>query len=508
MARRRLRRLLAIDNLEGMGGLPSNSVALAYLDPPFNSGRTYDTIVASRHVDGHRREAFADTWRWSAETQAVEARLSEWVPRPVAEFLKALAQTLDQSGIVAYMMMMAPRLAEVRRLLRDDGSVYLHCDPTASHYLKALMDHIFGAENFRSEIVWKRTHAHSSSRRYGPVHDTILFYTKGPRYIWNPLYAEYSATYLEKHYRHEDSHGFYQLITCTAPGDRTGTRAHYEWRGQLPPPGRHWAWKREQMEAFEEEGRLVYSSTGVPRLKRYTDDGAGVPLQDLWTDINRLDAHSDERMGFDTQKPLQLLERIISASSNADDIIFDPFAGSGTTAVAAERLGRPWIAIDNSLLACSLTLSRVRQHANLAAVRLEGFPSDKRSAKRLLREEPAAFGLWGTSMLAAVPDRHGSNASLATGAGRLRVKSGSFELLTWVPLRSRIEMAVPISRHRRLAKLGFILNSGVSHRALMDWAGRRLGVPIHVVALESLVEGDSLTNGLANEVSIATAAGR
>jgi len=506
MSRRGTRKLWALDNLEGLARLKSGSVRLAYLDPPFNSGRTYDTILsASRAAGIHRQEAFADAWAWKEETRLLSARLEEWLPGPAVELLRGLARTLGESDVAAYLMMMAPRLAEVHRVLSETGSVYVHCDPAASHYLKVLLDHIFGPENFRNEIAWKRTHAHSSSRRYGPVHDVILFYSKGPRYLWNPVYSEYSAAYLENHFRNEDERGRFQLITCTAPGDRTGTRAHYDWRGQLPPPGRHWAWKREQMEAFEREGRLVHSSNGVPRLKRYTDDGIGVPVQDLWTDINRLDSHSEERVGFDTQKPLALVERIIAASSDPGDLVLDPFCGSGTTAVGAEQLGRQWVCIDASLTACSVALSRVRQQVNLVSVELEGFPSDVVTANQLRRTEPLAFALWGTSMLATVLDRREFNDRVATGAGKLRVGSRSVEVVSWVPLQPRAELVAHATRHRRLSKIGFLLRNGRGSAAGGERLQRQVSYPVLEVGVESLVDRESLRGGVADVVAGALA---
>jgi len=502
------RRLWALDNLEGLGRLPKESAQLVYLDPPFNSGRSYDAILArGRGAGEHRREAFADAWKWSDEARALATRLGEWLPRPATDLVSSLIRTLGEGDLAAYLVMMAPRLAECRRVLSGNGSLYLHCDPAASHYLKILLDHLFGPENFRNEIVWKRTHAHSSSRRYGPVHDVILFYSSGPGYKWNPVFSEYSVNYLEKHFRHEDDRGRYQLITCTAPGDRTGTRAHYEWRGQLPPPGRHWAWKREQMEVLERDGRLVYSSNGVPRLKRYTDDGMGVSVQDLWVDIARLDSHSEERVGFETQKPLALLERVIAASSDPGDVVVDPFCGSGTTAVAAERLGRKWVCIDSSLTASSLALARVRQEVNLRSVTLDGFPDDVATAKRLRRNEPLAFGLWGTSMLATVLDRRGFNDSMATGSGRLRVKSRMVDLSSWVPLRSTVELPTPAPSSRRVAKVGFLLRSGSRSDALRRRLERHCGYPVHDIGIESLVSQESLRSGVASGiVDVATSA--
>ena len=495
----RRRCLWALDNLEGMARLQTESVALAYLDPPFNSGRSYGAVLSTTRAAGKEMQtAFSDAWRWTDITERTFKQLREFLPRPAADLVRSLAKTSRSAS--AYLVEMAPRLVELYRVLRRDGSLYVHCDPAASHHLKLLLDYIFGPENFRNEIIWKRTHAHSSSRRYGPVHDTLLFYSKSSDYTWNPVFAEYQASYLEKHFRHTDEDGSFQLITCTAPGDRQGTRAHYNWRGQLPPIGRHWAWKREQMEAFEKEGRLVHSSNGVPRLKRYTHEGRGVAVQDVWLDINRLDSHSRERVGFETQKPAALLERIIMASSNPGDLVLDPFAGSGTTAVAAERLKRGWIAIDSSVMACAIGLARVRQEVNLATVALEGFPEDAPGARRLLRSEPAAFGFWGTSMLGSMPDRAGTNPSIVVGSGNLSARSRRVEILSWVPLGGRLAMSVPASGRRRLSKLGLILRHNRSAATAQRWLKERFNTPTHVVDLEHLVDGGALKTGLSSKL--------
>ena len=498
---RRRRSLWALDNVEGMARLPTGSVALAYLDPPFNSGRSYETILSTSRAEGkERRTTFSDTWRWTDTTERTLKRLGELLSKPAADIVRSLAKTLGQGPASAYLVEMAPALTESHRVLRHNGSLYVHCDPSASHYLKLLLDHIFGAENFRNEIIWKRTHAHSSSHRYGPVHDTLLFYSKSSDYIWNHVFAKYQDSYLEKHFRQTDKDGSYQLITCTAPGDRQGTRAHYNWKGQLPPPGRHWAWKRDQMEAFEETGRLVHSSNGVPRFKRYSHEGQGVAVQDVWLDINRLDSHSRERVGFETQKPVALLERIIAASSNPGDLVLDAFAGSGTTAVAAERLKRSWIAIDKSLMACAIGLARVRQEVNLANVTLEGFPKDAAAARRLLHSEPAAFGVWGTSMLGSIPDRVVTNPSLVVGSGTLSAHSRRVEILSWVPIGGRLEMSAPVSGRRRLSKLGLILRHNRSAATAQRWLKGRFNSPTHVVDLEHLVDGGALKAGLSSKL--------
>ena len=493
--------LWALDNVEGMVRLEAESVALAYLDPPFNSGRSYGTVVSTNRTSGtEMRHAFTDTWRWTDDTERALRNLGEFLPKPAAELVQSLAKTLGPSTVSAYLIEMAPRLAESHRVLRHDGSLYIHCDPAASHYLKLLLDHIFGQENFRNEIIWKRTHAHSSSRRYGPVHDTILFYSKSSEYTWNPVFSQYQDSYLEKHFRRTDEQGSYQLITCTAPGDRQGTRAHYEWNGKLPPPGRHWAWKREKMEAFEKEGRLIHSCTGVPRLKRYSHEGRGVAVQDVWLDINRLDSHSRERIGFETQKPSALLERIITASSNPGDLVLDPFAGSGTTAVAAERLKRSWVAMDSSLMACAITLARVRQEVNLATVSVAGFPENLPAALRLLHSEPSAFGIWGTSMLGSMPDREGTNASVVVGNGKLSVRSRRVEILSWVPIGGRLEMCVPATGRGQLSKLGLILRHNRSAATAQRWLERRVNIPTHVVDIEHLVDAGAHKTGLSSRL--------
>jgi DNA modification methylase len=502
-----MRSLHVADNLQTLGSVVDESIGLIYLDPPFNSGRSYDLVGRSRQGQGAgRTAAFSDTYAWSDEAEETLRLLPSFVPSDVAELVQALARALGRRDMAAYLVMMAPRIVEMRRVLADHGSLYLHCDPAASHYLKILLDAIFGPSNFRNEIVWKRTHAHSSSRRFGPVHDTILFYSKSNNYRWNKGYAAYPVDYLERYYTHEDDRGRYQLITCTAPGDRQGTRAHYEWRGQLPPPGRHWAWKCEQMQAFEDEGRLAHSTNGVPRLKRYTDDAPGVQLQDIWTDINRLDAHSDERIGFETQKPLELLERIITASSDPGDIVLDPFAGSGTTLVTAERLNRGWIGIDSSVLAGSLALARVRQEVDAERIKLTGFPADRKAALRLLREEPMAFGFWGTSMMATLADRHGRDTRVMTGSGRLRVRKREVQLLSWVPLQGTDICATPTIPRGRLSKIGFVLQSDRRSRHLRAALERRLDVPLVDVDLDELVDRDSRQRGLASCVIRAASA--
>lgn len=425
------------DNLEMLRTVATGSARLAYLDPPFNSGRSYEALLGVSDLGRRRRDAFKDTWRWSDDTEAELRRLTSEAPSQVAEILRAFASTLGKSELAAYLVMIAPRLVEARRVLAEDGSLFLHCDPSASHYLKVLLDLIFGVENFRNEVIWKRTHAHSSSRRFGPVHDVILFYSRSANYSWNQLYVPYSKDYLDKYFRHSDDRGPYQLITCTAPGARPGTRAHYQWRGVWPPSNRHWAWTEDKMEAAEAEGRLVYSSNGTPRLKRYVDDGEGTKLQDLWLDINPLSAHSAERTGYETQKPVELLERIIEATTQPGDLVIDPFGGAGTTAVAAERLGRSWQIADISLMAGALSLARVRASGYSDAVELHGFPASTVAARTLRDNDPTGYAVWGTAMLSTLLNRRDTDPDLASGLGSRSVKGLLERLVSWVPLTTR-----------------------------------------------------------------------
>jgi site-specific DNA-methyltransferase (adenine-specific) len=431
------------DNIDAMERLADCSVDLVYMDPPFNSGRTYGLHMSGRGVDGRDgvAPAFSDA-SWSiglserGSSQAIGPRRAAWVSR--------ILEAIPHPGMRGYLEMMVPRLVHAWRVLSETGSLFLHCDPTASHYLKVVLDAIFGPERFLNEVVWRRTHAHSSARRFAPVHDVLFFYAKGPRPRWNSPTVPYSDDYIEKYFRHEDERGRYQLITCTGPGDRTGTRAHYPWRGKWPPPGRHWAWMRDEMERLERDGLLVHSPTGVPRRKHYVSDRPGVRVADVWDDLPRLDTHATERVGFDTQKPIALLGRIIAATTPADGIVLDPFAGSGTTAVAAERLGRRWILVDSSLAACALSLGRVRQENGRAAIRLEGFPAALEAALDLRGRDPGSFALWGTSIVGTLHDRRHSDDHTASGRGVDAGDGGAVR--SWVPLtaepaRTRVDVA-------------------------------------------------------------------
>ncbi len=346
------------DNLDILRGLNSESVDLIYLDPPFNSNRNYAAPVGSRAAGA----AFKDTWTLSDLDTAWMGLIAD--EQPAMYKVIETAGLTHGKGMQSYLCMMAVRLLEMRRVLKDTGSIYLHCDPTASHYLKLLMDSIFGADDFRSDIVWKRTSAHSDSkqgrRQHGRIHDSLLFYSKGDSWAWNPLYTEYDQTYVDQFYRHiePETGRRFRLDNLTGPGGAAKGNPQYEVMGVT----RYWRYSRERMAELIEKGRVVQTKQGgVPQYKRYLDEMPGVPLQDQWTDINPIQARSKERIGYPTQKPLALLERIISASSNPGDVVLDPFCGCATACVAAEKLGRRWVGIDISEKAVELVNMRLQQ---------------------------------------------------------------------------------------------------------------------------------------------------
>ena len=383
------------------------TVDLIYLDPPFNSNQNYNVLFSEQNGSraASQIHAFEDTWTWTQESESVFAEIVTTGGR-VADCLQAFRIFLGECDMLAYLVMMAPRLIELRRAMKATASIYLHCDPTASHYLKMLMDAIFSPQNFRAENVWKRSSAHSDTKQGmnqpGRIHDILLFYTKSDEWTWNSLFVPYDAEYVETHYRfiEEGTERRYRKgdLTANKPGGDTS----YEWKGVRPYKGRYWAYSKDKMKEFETQGRLMYTRSGMPEYKRYLDEMPGVPLQDLWDDIAPINSQAQERLGYPTQKPEALLERIISASSNPGDIVLDPFCGCGTTIAAAQKLGRSWIGIDITHLAINLIKTRLNDSfGESVAFKVIGEPVSVSDAERLAETEPFQFQAWALGLVGA-----------------------------------------------------------------------------------------------------------
>jgi len=387
--------------------IPDGSVDLIYLDPPFNSNRNYNVLF--KDESGSESEAqimaFEDTWHWNRAAEQTYHELVTKSPDHIVKLIGSLRDFIGTNQMMAYLVMMTIRLMELHRVLKATGSLYLHCDPTASHYLRILLDSIFGPDQFRAEIIWKRTSAHSSANRHGPIHDTIFFYSKSAVYTWNQQFQPYDEEYTDQFYRHRDLDGRrYQLSDLMAAGTRNGSSGQ-PWRGIDPNArGNHWKFTIENLEELDKAGRIYWPPKGaVPRYKRYLDEMQGISLQDIWTDVLPVSAHAAERLGYPTQKPIALLERIITASSNPGDVILDPFCGCGTAIAAAQKLGRKWIGIDITHLSIALQRYRLENMFPGIQFKVRGEPEDIGAARQLAQDDRYQFQWWALSLVRAKP---------------------------------------------------------------------------------------------------------
>jgi len=387
--------------------IPTASVDLVYLDPPFNSNRNYNVLFKDEHGQAAdaQIQAFEDSWHWNAAAEQTYYELVTDGPAHVGQMIGSLRGFLGTNQMLAYLVMMAVRLVELHRVLKPTGSLYLHCDPTASHYLKIILDTIFGPQNFRNEIIWKRSSAHSDtkqgSRHYGRVTDTLLFYSKGSEVVWNQQYAPYDASYVERDYRRVDADGRrYRIDNLQGPGGAEKGNPYYDVMGV----SRYWRYSKENMDELIKRGRIIQTRPGaVPQYKRYLDEMSGVPIQNLWDDLPIINNRSKEALGYPTQKPLALLERIIATSSNPGDVILDPFCGCGTAVAAAEKLGRRWIGIDVTHLAIALQKSRMLEMFPGITFQTVGEPKDIGAARKLALDDRYQFQWWALSLIKARP---------------------------------------------------------------------------------------------------------
>jgi DNA modification methylase len=408
------------------------TVDLIYLDPPFQSGKDYNLLFVPRDRDARPRaqvKVFEDTWDWNESASAAYHEVLG-MGRPISVALETFHRFLGSSKMLAYLSMMSVRLFELHRVLKPTGSLYVHCDPSASHYLKVILDAIFGPDSFRNELIWKRTNAHNSAKRYGPVYDVIFFYTKTASYTWNPQFMAYSEKYLKKFRKIDPLTGKpFREVTLTGPGVRAGDSGK-TWGGwNVTQRGRHWQPATyvytkylaitgtalntypllKRLDELDRIGMIYWPNKkgGEPCYKFFLEDAPGVPLQDVWTDIDAINSQAVERLGYPTQKPIELMERIILASSNEGDLVLDPFCGCGTTIHAAHRHRRRWIGIDISSKAEENIAKRLNDEFGEIARKtydIQVEPQDLESAAWLAENDRHQFQRWALTLVGVPSD--------------------------------------------------------------------------------------------------------
>jgi DNA modification methylase len=501
------------DNLAVMReSIKDESVDLVYLDPPFNSQRDYNLIFRSPKGQQSEAqiEAFEDTWHWGEQAEGEFHELLHQPNTDVAEMMKALRAFLGENDMMAYLTMMANRLLELSRVLKPTGSLYLHCDPTASHYLKVVLDGVFGKTNYRSEISWKRSSAHNDAKQGrrlpGNIRDIIFFYTKSDEWKWTWQYTPYDAKYVMDFYKYTDetTGRRYRLGDLTAA--KPGGDVSYEFHGTRPYKGRFWAYSRENMEKFLADGRLYFpKSGGTPSYKRYLDEMPGVPLQNDWNDIKPVPA--DEFLGYPTQKPLALLERIIAASSDPGDVVLDPFCGCGTAVHAAQKLGRKWIGIDITCLAIGLIEKRLKDaFGKDCAFEVHGTPTDLESACDLAARDKYQFQWWAVTLVHAQPYQ-GKKKGADTGIDGLKffydvadteprklvvqvkgggLKADDIRALNHVREREKADIAILISVGEPTKKM----LADAASAGYFEWhAGGKKSLRLQMLTIEGLLSG-------------------
>ena len=428
--------------------IADESVDLVYLDPPFNSNASYNVLFKERTGEESPAQirAFTDTWEWTQETERTYEQdiiLHPGTPAAVKDMMAAFRQFIGRNAMMAYLVMMTPRLVELRRVLKPTGSLYLHCDPTASHYLKIALDTVFGKDKFRNEIVWRRTGTHNKVSRFAPIHDTVIFYSRSDSYVWKNLVRPYMKGHVDEYFVQDDK-GWrtnYYGNVLTGSGTRNGESGK-AWKGFDPTAkGRHWAIPKKLLEEVGEDlsglsqhqklDRLyesgyikIVDGQAWPVYEHYISSIDGYPLPDVWAyqpytqgtvydtnlgideDVRWLSPSDQERLGYPTQKPLALLERIIQTSSNEGGVVLDPFCGCGTAVAAGEKLKRKWIGIDLTHLAVALMKSRLKTAFGLEPGRdyeVLGEPQDAGSARALWEQDPYQFQFWAVSLLQGQP---------------------------------------------------------------------------------------------------------
>ncbi len=404
------------DNLTIMRNMPNACVDLIYLDPPFNSQRNYNLIykTLTGQPVPEQEEAFCDAWEMDPEKEQMARNMPVVLREYGADenlvlfwsaWIDALRHT--QPRLLAYLIYMSYRLFEMRRILKPTGSIYLHCDSNASHYIKVIMDGIFGHANFRNEIIWQRYSrpkgSQHKSRRFGWSTDTILFYTKSDNYQFHADRIRIPLTNeeIEERYTHRDQNGPYYsgpILRAASMGARPNLV--YEYKGYTPGPA-GWRMTREQLEKLDANGDLMWTSSGTPRRKVRPTEVPGHQVNNLWTDIGAIGSQAHERLGYPTQKPVALLERIIQASSNEGDVVFDPFCGCGTAVYASHLLKRKWIGCDIAILSVQIVRDVLYKWYGLVDgvnYEINGVPLSVEAANDLFSRDPHQFQHWAVEL--------------------------------------------------------------------------------------------------------------
>ncbi|HUS57411.1 MAG TPA: DNA methyltransferase [Planctomycetota bacterium] len=505
------------DNLEILRKhVQNDSVDLIYLDPPFNSQQVYNVFYTEKNGTRSQSQAraFEDTWTWDEKAARLYEQVVEEGGR-ISEALQSFRRLLGDSNLAAYLTMMAPRLVQLQRVLKPTGSIYLHCDPTASHYLKVLMDAVFGPANFRNEIVWKRTSAHSDPKRYGANIDIILFYTKRDSWVWNLLYRKHNRKYSDRFRRSDEDGRLWSDDNLTAKG-LTGGGYQYEYKGVSSL----WRVPLETMQKLDAEGKLHFTAKGGIRIKRYLDENKGVALQCLWDDIPPINSQARERLGYPTQKPQALLERIIGVSSNEGDLVLDPFCGCGTTIAAAHKMGRRWIGIDITHVAITLIKNRLNDSfEGEPDYKVQGVPVCAADAESLAKADPYQFQWWAVGLVGgrALDQKKGADKGIdgrlyfhdeqeggSTKQIILQVKSGhaapaNVRELIAVVEREKAQMGVLLSLQPPTAAMRAEAASAGSYKS--PW--RKEPFPrIQILSIPELLEGRRIEFPPARQVNV------
>jgi DNA modification methylase len=396
--------------------IPDGVFDLIYLDPPFNSNRNYNVLFKEGLQDSPSQvQAFEDSWHWNADSKSAFDFLVTKTNENISNLMLAWEKIIGHNDMLAYLTMMTVRLIELHRVLKNTGSLYLHCDPTASHYLKIVLDTVFGKDNFRNEIIWKKTNSpKAQTKAFGNQHDAIFFYSKSDDFMCEKIYSTIDDEYSEA-FRNDDNDGKgpYQTVAIVAGGtQKYEGRKEFEFQGVKA----QWLYTKENLEEMQKNDLLYKTSGGMFRKKIYLQDVAGKIVSDIWfdSDVAPLQGASKESLGYPTQKPVSLLERIITASSKQGDLILDPFCGCGTTVAAAEKLGRNWVGIDITTLAINLIKRRLKDHFDLGSQEIytDGLPSDIGGAKELFKKDPFEFEYWALDLINAMPAQSKSKENM------------------------------------------------------------------------------------------------